>query len=243
MPESSSEDTPWRGAWVSGLPECAPFSDCCVAVSSFGWIVEAVFVSEDAGAVRSPFRGVSAATADASEADVRERLGFRVGVSVRSGADSSVANVSGTGFGPSSRFDRASCGPGCCGSTTVRRSSSPAPMHRATIAAAAAVRHRQAPSRRSRTSPIAGPAGAAVADSSRRSRSQPSVGGGVSASRSRSRTASVQFGSCFITQCVCKYSRTLRASSARARKSCDEELFSLIPSICAISRWEYSSMQ
>ena len=94
----------------------------------------------------------------------------------------------------------------------------------------------------------AGVSGAGVCSpSSRCSRAHPSAGGGSSASRSECRMASIQslFRSCFISsdQCVFKYSRTLRERMLRALASCEEELFSLMPSSSAISRWEYSSMQ
>ena len=94
----------------------------------------------------------------------------------------------------------------------------------------------------------AGVSGAGVCSpSSRCSRAHPSAGGGSSASRSECRMASIQslFRSCFISsdQCVFKYSRTLRERMLRALESCEEELFSLMPSNSAISRWEYSSIQ
>lgn len=47
----------------------------------------------------------------------------------------------------------------------------------------------------------------------------------------------------FHSSCVSNHARSFRARSARARASCDEELFSLMPSMAAISRCGYPSMQ
>lgn len=45
------------------------------------------------------------------------------------------------------------------------------------------------------------------------------------------------------SQWLFRYSFTRRASRLRARASCDDELFSRMPSSCAISRWERPSIQ